>query len=166
MCRQALSGSGKDLGSKSSCGTCQSPGQCPVVCVPSQARRRQQGRAQAAAGAATAPAVPTLRVGEPGPSCSSPQGRVCPCPGQRQAPVLLRAGQGWAVPGHPSGSDGPCQSHLRSVSVTHGLPAARLPGDCPGPPALSRGCCSDRDAPVRAWCSLCCTTGQGQLTAS
>lgn len=87
MYRQALSGSGKDLGSKTCCVTCQRPGQCPVVCVPRPGQEKRAGKSS-----------------EPGesPNCwrwqlSTQSGCLCLCSAQALSPTC-QIMSGWPRP--------------------------------------------------------------------
>lgn len=87
MCRQALSGSGKDLGSNSYCLTCQSLGQCPVVCVPRPGQEKIAGK--------------SLEP-EESPSCwrwqvSTQCGCICLCSAQDLSPTCQNT-SGWPRP--------------------------------------------------------------------
>lgn len=87
MCRQVLSGSGRDLGSNRYCLTCQSPGQCPVVCVPSPGQEKIAGK--------------SLEPGE-SPSCwrwqvSTQCGCTCLCTAQALSPICQNT-SGWPRP--------------------------------------------------------------------
>lgn len=149
MCREALAGSGKDLGSEcgtrgvraSSCSVCSRPGREEPA-----GKSLGAGRAQAAAGGRSRPSAvpePSALPGRAGPAAASVTAK--PRAGQqvllqdRAVPSPPRAGQDT-----PGGSERALPDHLRSVPVTErrvcstGLGTSAATWTCPGPTARGR----------------------------